>query len=205
MLKRFFQNTCKPKGTAGKLMIHMMNKGHMSLSQWGFSHLSLNDCQSALDIGCGGGANLTSLLNRFPQGMVTGMDYSPLCVEQSSHKNQAFIESGRCRVLQGDASSLPFEPDSFDLVTAVETIYFWPGLPSCFRQVLTVLRPGGLFLICNEACNPEDDRWSKIIDGMTVYSGSQLEQYLQEAGFSSIQCDEDRRKGRICLIAEKKR
>ncbi len=52
---------------------------------------------------------------------------------------------------QGDASSLAFPDTSFELATAFETVYFWPGLEKCFKQVFRVLRPGGVFMICNES------------------------------------------------------
>jgi hypothetical protein len=43
--------------------------------------------------------------------------------------------AGRCRVLRGDVSSLPFADGSFALATAFETVYFWPGLGKCFAEV----------------------------------------------------------------------
>lgn len=199
MLNEFFKNTRKPEGLAGKLMVQMMNKGHASLAQWGFSHISLKGNVDALDIGCGGGANVAAMLQMFPEGMVTGMDYSPVSVEKSAAVNQAAIQAGRCRILKGDASALPFAKDSFDLVTAFETVYFWPRLASCFRQVHTVLRPGGIFLICNEDSDPSDNTWTKRIDGMTIYSREQLKQLLEQAGFSDIRWDE--KKGWLCMTA----
>ena len=33
----FFQNTCKPNGFAGKIMVNMMNTGHAALAEWGLS------------------------------------------------------------------------------------------------------------------------------------------------------------------------
>ena len=37
----FFQNTCKPKGIGGKIMVHMMNTGHSSMAEWGFTHMEI--------------------------------------------------------------------------------------------------------------------------------------------------------------------
>ena len=54
----FFQNTCKPDGLGGKLMVKMMNYGHRELSKWGFAQLDLRDNVQILDAGCGGGANV---------------------------------------------------------------------------------------------------------------------------------------------------
>lgn len=203
MLKKFFQNTRKPEGTMGSLMVNMMNKGHAPLSAWGLSHLPKNPAAKALDIGCGGGANVSALLSLFPQGSVTGVDYSPVCVRRSAALNQAAIRQGRCRILQGDASALPFEAGTFQAVTAFETIYFWPGLPSCFAGIYKILQPGGVFLICNEEADPENDRWSRIVDGMTVYGEGQLASMLRDAGFSHIQADQEKKKGWLCILAQK--
>ncbi|CCZ25678.1 putative uncharacterized protein [[Ruminococcus] torques CAG:61] len=38
----FFQNTCKPKGIGGKIMVHMMNTGHSSMAEWGFTHMEIS-------------------------------------------------------------------------------------------------------------------------------------------------------------------
>lgn len=201
MINEFFQNTRKPEGLGGKLMVQMMNKGHAALAQWGFSHVNMKGHVDALDIGCGGGANLAALLRMFPSGTVTGMDYSAVSVEKSLSVNRDAVSAGRCRVLKGDASALPFEKESFDLVTAFETIYFWPELASSFRQIRNILRPGGMLLICNETDNAEDDTWTKRIDGMRIYSRRQLEQLLTETGFCSIQSDELMKKGWLCITA----
>ena len=49
-----------------------------------------------------------------------------------------------------------FAGDWFDAVTAFETVYFWPDLPLCFREVYRVLKPSGTFLICNESNGDTD-------------------------------------------------
>ena len=64
----FFQNTCKPKGIGGKIMVHMMNTGHSSMAEWGFTHMEIQSDNVCLDIGCGGGANVRKLLEKSPYG-----------------------------------------------------------------------------------------------------------------------------------------
>ena len=39
----FFQNTCKPKGIGGKIMVNMMNTGHSSMAEWGFTHIEIRN------------------------------------------------------------------------------------------------------------------------------------------------------------------
>ena len=129
----FFQNTCKPKGIGGKIMVHMMNTGHSSMAEWGFTHMEIQSDNVCLDIGCGGGANVRKLLEKSPYGRVVGIDHSEISVEKSKKINKAGIESKRCEILQGDVMKLPFRGETFDVITAFETIYFWPDISEAFK------------------------------------------------------------------------
>lgn len=64
----FFENTRKPIGFGGKLMVSMMNIGHNAMADWGFRFLEVSPAAHALDCGCGGGANLKKLLKKCPGG-----------------------------------------------------------------------------------------------------------------------------------------
>ena len=156
-----------------------------------------------LDCGCGGGANIKRLLKKCPRGIVKGIDYSPVSVEKSKKVNQAAIAESRCAVLQGSVADMVFANDWFDAVTAFETVYFWPDLPRCFREVSRVLKPGGTFLICNESNGntDKDEKWTKIINGMTIYKDTQLKAYLEQVGFHEVQIH--KKKGWLCVTARK--
>ena len=147
----FFENTRKPVGFGGKIMVAMMNVGHSAVARWGLQFLNAAPDAKVLDFGCGGGANIKRLLKKCPEGIVKGIDYSPVSVEKSKKVNEAAIAEGRCTVLQGSVADMIFAGDWFDAVTAFETVYFWPDLPQCFREVYRVLKPGGTLLICNES------------------------------------------------------
>ena len=56
----FFENTRKPVGFGGKIMVAMMNLGHSPVAQWGLHFLELAPDARVLDCGCGGGANIKS-------------------------------------------------------------------------------------------------------------------------------------------------
>jgi predicted TPR repeat methyltransferase len=74
----------------------------------------------------------------------------------------------------------------FDLVTAVETVYFWPTLPHCLQGVKRVLKHGGLFAILIEV-TAQDSIWTRVVEGMTPYSPEQLKELLEQAGFVDVQ------------------
>ena len=92
---------------------------------------------------------------------------------------------------RGDVSDLTFPPESFDLATAFETIYFWPGLEKCFAEVARVLKPGGSFLICNESDGTDETakKFEGIIDGMRCYTAEEIEATLKTAGFREVKSD----------------
>lgn len=202
----FFQNTCKPDGLGGKLMVKIMNSGHSALAQWGFAKLAAADGHEILDVGCGGGANVAAWLAKCPGAHVTGLDYSGVSVAETRRVNEAAMKAGRCEAVQGNVAALPFADDRFDYVSAFETIYFWPGLETCFAQVYRVLKPGGTFLICNECSgtNPADEKWTKIVDGMRIYDQKQICAALKAAGFAAMQCYADEKKHWLCVLAQKK-
>ena len=200
----FLKNTRKPTGLGGKLMLNMMNLCHAPLADWGMKCLPLPADARVLDCGCGGGANMRKLLRKCPRGVVKGIDYSPLSVEKARRLNAAAISDGRCTVCQGSVENILFASGWFDAVTAFETVYFWPDPARCFREVCRVLKPGGTFLICNE-CGDEASgaKWEKRIDGMTVYTATQLKALLKQAGFGEVQIHSNRM-GWLCVTGRKK-
>ena len=128
-----------------------------------------------------------------------------LSVEKAKAFNQAAIAAGRCEVRQGDVSDLRLPASSFDLATAFETVYFWPGLEKCFAQVARILKPGGVFMICNESDGLDETgkKYEGIIDGMKCYTAEQIEAALKAAGFSEVSCDHHPSKPWITVIARK--
>ena len=200
----FFENTRKPVGLGGKLMVAMMNLGHSPVARWGLQFLNAAPDAKVLDCGCGGGANMKRLLKKCPQGIVRGVDYSAVSVEKARNLNRIAIQKGRCAVWQGSVERIIFAKDWFDAVTAFETVYFWPELAQNFREVYRVLKPGGIFFICNEANGEtaKDDKWTQIINGMTIYTDTALKAYLEQAGFCKIQSHKNK-KGWLCVTARK--
>lgn len=188
LLNKFFGNTRKPVGFLGRIMVNGMNGGsHTTLAKWALNDFEIRPGSKALDIGCGGGANIARLLNKCQS--VTGIDYSTVSVAKSQKYNRQAIKDGRCIVMEGNVNALPFEDNRFDIVTAFETIYFWPDIENAYRQVRRVLKDGGRFLIVNESDgdDPAYKKWEKIVEGMYTYTAAEIESNLKNAGFTDIQ------------------
>lgn len=206
ILSKIFSNTRKPEGFFGRMIVNGMNGGgHAKLAGWGLSEVSIAENADILDVGCGGGANIARLLRRAPKGTVTGIDYSSVSVKKSSEVNAKAIAAGRCQVVEGSADALPFEEDSFDLVTAFETVYFWPEIEKCFAGVRRTLKDGGHFVIVNEddGLSGNNEKWEKLIDGMHTYTPDELRTHLTAAGFHDITVRRDEQHHWLCVTAEK--
>ncbi|MBR4451267.1 MAG: class I SAM-dependent methyltransferase [Clostridia bacterium] len=188
LMKSFFSQTKKPEGFLGKVMVNGMNGGgHASLAEWGFGFIGNTKAEAALDCGCGGGANVKRLLERSEKAY--GIDYSDISVAKSKETNAEAIRKGICEILRGDVCSLPFDNDSFDIVTAFETVYFWQDIEKAFSEIYRVLKTGGVFAITNESTGTDKTsvKFSKIIDGMNLYTGEKLKSLLEGAGFIGVE------------------
>ena len=185
LLKKFFTNCAHPKGRMGRAMLKFMNLCHAPLTNWGLSLVDIQDSWTMLDIGCGGGATLKRLLKRSRGAQVYGIDISEESVAKAIKVNADVINK-QVFVQQGSAAELPYEDGKFNLVTAVETVYFWPNLPSCLQEVHRVLKPGGHFAIMVEVVDT-DSKWTNFVEGMTAYTPEQLKALLDDAGFAQTE------------------
>ena len=204
MFKKFFNQTRKPNGFGGRLMLSMMNKGHTNISLWGLDQLSSIQPHRIVDLGCGGGANIARLLKRFKHAKVLGIDYSLESVTATRNFNEEEIRDGRLDVIEGNVLHLPISDESYDLATAFETVYFWPGPVESFKEVYRILKHEGEFMIVNEvSCRDEKSKkWEEIIDGMVIYNIDELKSFLMEVGFVIAHANVDRNK--LCVIAKKR-
>ena len=90
VLRKFFNQTGKPEGRLGRIMLRTMNAGHAKMADWGMSHLPQISPENIVEIGCGAGRNAGELLKKYPQAHVTGVDYFSLSVEKAKAYNQKF-------------------------------------------------------------------------------------------------------------------
>ena len=205
LYRKFVNQTRKPEGTLGKMMVNGMNSGHAKMADWGMSHLPVMSPSQIAELGCGGGRNAGELSKRFPKAKVIAVDYSEVSVAKAKEYNKEKIDGGKMIVQQGDVSNLNLPAESFDLATAFETIYFWPGLEKCFAQVYKILKPDGIFMAVNESDGTDDAslKYEKIIDGMRCYTVEQISSAMKAAGFSEVTSDHFKGKPWITVIARK--
>ena len=203
-------NQCsKPTGWLGRFTLWRMNSGHSKLTDWGLEHVSIEKHYTILDIGCGGGRTVSKLAAIAAQGKVCGIDYSEESVAATKKMNARWIDLGRVEVRHGSVSRLPFSDGMFDLITAVETHFWWPDLSGDMREVFRVTKPGGTVILIAEVYKGANTTVSRLAEkyasrtGLLLLSPNEHRELLTNAGYSDVQVIEERAKGWICAIGRK--
>src|SRR5215471_10257379 len=199
----------KPSGWLGRLLLWNMNSRHSKVTDWGLSHVSVRKGDTILDVGCGGGRTVSKLVGMAAPGTVYGVDFSSASVAVATRTNRKWIAAGRVEIREGSVSQFPFSENSFDLITAVETHFWWPDLPADMREVLRVLKPGGTLVLIAEVYKGASNLTSKLAEkyatasGMKLLSADEHRALLADAGYSGVQVTTEPAKGWICAIALK--
>lgn len=102
-------------------------------------HLEVKDNTSILDVACGLGVLLESIKN--PTVKKTGIDIDPECIEIS----RQFLPDADLRV--ADACNLPFQDNTFDLVTATCILEHVDNPTAMIRETYRVCKEGGTAMI----------------------------------------------------------
>jgi ubiquinone/menaquinone biosynthesis C-methylase UbiE len=197
----------KPSRWLGRPFAWMMNLSHSRLTDWGLQHTRIEMDFRTLDVGCGGGRTLQKLAALAPQGKVCGVDHAKGSVAASRAKNRESIAAGMMTVEQASVSQLPFAENAFDLVTAIETQYYWPDLVNDMREILRVLKPGGTLLVIAESYKKGAHQ---LLQGpaMKLLRSANLgvdehRALFNDAGYADVQVFEERSKGWICVAGKK--
>jgi len=187
-----------------------MNSRHSKVTDWGLTHVSVEPRHTILDVGCGGGRTVSKLAAMATEGKVYGIDFSEESVAASRRFNAREIKAGRVDIRHGSVSQLPFPDSLCDLVTAVETHFWWPNLPGDLTEVFRVLKPGGTFVVIAEVYKGATTTMAQLCEkyapltGMTLLSVEEHREMLGDAGYSEVQVTTDPGKGWICCRGTKR-
>ena len=101
-----------------------------------------------LDVGCGTGAVIELLHEKYHDAHYVGLDLTPdmIAVAQAKSLNG-------CEFVVGDAEDLPFPANSFDAVLSSNSFHHYPNPEKFFAGVARVLRPGGRLILRDYTAN----------------------------------------------------
>ncbi len=105
--------------------------------------LSRSKPESILEIGCGQGVGAKILYGMFDPQRYVGIDLDPGMIKRARLKGMGLANA---EFMQGDASELPFDDSSFDLVVDFGIIHHIPNWRDALSEVHRTLTPAGEFL-----------------------------------------------------------
>jgi len=197
----------KPSRWIGRSFLWLMNFSHSDLTDWGLQHVPIEKQLTILDVGCGGGRTIEKLAAMSADGVIHGVDYAAGSVAASSARNAELIKKGRVQIHRASVSQLPFPDNQFDLVTAVETQYYWPDLPNDMREILRVLKPGGtLIVIAEHFKGGKFDLVQLPVMKLLRSSHLSLDDHrtlFSNAGYVQVQTFDEKSKGWFCGVGQK--
>lgn len=199
----------KPTGWLGRFTLWRMNASHSKLTDWGLGHVSVEKDCTILDVGCGGGKTVSKLAAMAAKGKVYGVDFSEESVAVSKKTNARPIAAGRVEIQRASVSQLPFPDGMFDLVTAVETHFWWPDIPEGTREIFRVVKPRGSLILIAEIYKGANTLAARLAEKyadrspLKLLSVDEHHELLRDAGFTDVQVVEERAKGWICAAGRK--
>lgn len=190
MIARFIARQLrKPTGLVGRFVGAGLARGNAYEAHWTVALLNLQPTSHVLELGFGPGVAVQDAAAKTPLGRVAGVDFSDAMVRLARRRNRAAVDAGRVDLQRGDASALPFADASFDAVYAIHLIYFWSQPNACLQEARRVLKPDGALAV---TIMPRDN-WpverTPPADIFTLYSGDEVAQLLQDAGFHDMRVE----------------
>jgi ubiquinone/menaquinone biosynthesis C-methylase UbiE len=166
---------------------------------WVQKYLAHRLCPGAevLSVGCGPGVILNAVSTLHPSITATGIDVSAERVEEAIQRNS---ENPRLKFVRGDAQTMQFASDSFDLVYTRMLLQYLREKEKAVAEMVRVCRPGGTVLLQDLDGQllwhyPEDPRLQGAVEkvlaalaptGFDPFVGRKLFWLAQKAGLKRI-------------------
>ncbi|WP_194832506.1 class I SAM-dependent methyltransferase [Nocardia sp. XZ_19_369] len=137
-----------PHGLLGKGVAFMLNRGNKRAIAAAVTAAAITEGETAADLGFGGGAGLSLLLDRVgADGIVHGIELSADMLARARAGYPRETAAGRLLLAEGSLTALPLADDSLDAAITVNTVYFVPELDAVCTELARVIRPGGRLVI----------------------------------------------------------
>lgn len=151
--------------------------------------------QTIVDVGCTIGHNTCAWKRSYPEASVIGIDVAPACLRYAHARAEAQDTAVHFR--QADATALPFEDNSVDVVFSSMFLHelSLKDIKKVFAEAQRVLRPGGLMLHMelppNDSLEPYDAfylDWDAYYNNEPFYKAFRDQDFTalrEEAGFTA--------------------
>ena len=195
-----------PRGQEGKKTLLRMNESHAKSAKISLAFLQKElgfSPKNIMDIGCGGGANLRALHELWPEARLCGFDHSSTALDLSASLNEPLMLKGQLGLVLGDVGCMQMQ-SKYELITAFETLYFWPDIKKSLRNVYQALASDSAFFLHLDGGKKETlERWSESANLVNKLSCEEILELLAQAGFKDIKSQVQEGGEPFCLLARK--
>jgi ubiquinone/menaquinone biosynthesis C-methylase UbiE len=186
VLNRFFRQFSGPSGPLGRVAGGLMARMNGPLNDWAVDLLELSPRDRVLEVGYGPGLGIERIAARAHQGLVVGVDHSPLMRRQAARRNRAGLEAGLVELHVGSAGRLPLQDARFTHALAVNSLQFWPDLPAALGELRRVLQPQGRLLLVLRMRSEAAGRFDRSRHGMTEARLTAVVLAAERTGFRDL-------------------
>ena len=181
----YFASQCgNPHGVIGKIMTWAMNRANNVMYKGIVDELKISPKTRILDVGFGNGY-LETLIIQKSRCFITGIDISEDMVSKAAAANRRYVASGNMKFQLGDCCDLSFKDKFFDVVTTMNTIYFWSDTAKGMAEISRVLKDGGIFY--NAVISKENlDKYFYTKNGFKKFTKDEYIELGKKAGFQRI-------------------
>lgn len=180
----------RPHGPLGRLAGLLMARMNVAMAEAVAELLDVQPTDHVLEIGFGPGVLIERLARRAGQGLVAGVDPSPVMLDQARRRNRRAIRQGRVELQLGEVSNLPYPDGFFTAAGAVNSVQFWPRPEDDLREVRRVLRHGGRLVLGLRIRDPHR-RFMRTV-GFTEAEVREVEGLVRAAGFREVRVERRR-------------
>ena len=175
LLYYLIQQSKKPSGSVGVLMMQLFNKAYLPMARWALSFYNPSESpMKILDIGVGNGKSTALLAKNFPESKVVGIEIAEIAIREAKKLPTTAIFQLE------NIENTPFDSKTFDLICAFQTHFHWQDLKKAFSEIRRVLTDEGILLV---ACE-----YAKIRYYLPQYKDTQAYQkFLNTIGLQLVQ------------------
>ncbi|WP_428740209.1 class I SAM-dependent methyltransferase [Tenacibaculum sp.] len=151
--------------------------------------IDLNN-KSVLDVGCGLGGPCRMLAETY-NCITSGIDLSNEYIRTAKKLSQLVKLESKTSFIQGDATALPFENESFDVVWTQHVQMNVPDKQKFYSEINRVLKPSGFFLYYEILKNNDEIvkypmPWASSEDHSFLFKNSDMDNILTSLGFTKV-------------------
>ena len=174
----------KPRGFVGKCCCIVMNVINNAMYRRVLQYIDADEKTKILDIGYGNGYLINRIYKKY-SSIIYGIDISEDMKKEAEKRNEQGVKNGNIKLSVGDCCNCVYSDNFFDIITTVNTVYFWQSSEVGLAEIYRILKPNGVFY--NVVYTKEWlQRLSYTKEGFHFFEKQELCTLGKQSGFSNI-------------------